>query len=180
MEEAVNTKDRAHKKEQRKPVKGSERKGGKKRSKGVSELIQKEMQSITQNLNQMESNFAKKIEGLEKKQRRMRTESKQKARAAKKRSSAKHKTPPERTLFLDPVTQKLFAPQIGRGIAQTPSSVMHTPLGNGGFLEMEERLRKTLHGEMNGMMDRKMRAQEIELKKCFDVKLQKFAKKCEK
>lgn len=183
MEEAVNNKGTGDVRDKRRLKRCSGQKSKKKKTKQVSDLIQREMQTINQNLNKMETKFVKKIQNLEKKQKRLRTESKQKTKASKKRNTHKLSTKIDPTLFLDPITQKLFTPQITRKQCQTPiSSMMQVSYGNmnGGFFEMEEKLRKSLQGEIIGIMDRKLMEKEGDLRKEFDGKMQRFMKKCEK
>jgi hypothetical protein len=144
----------------------------------LSEILQKEMQNINKNLNKMETKFVKKIEILEKKQKKIGNASNKIRRSVKKKSKPKGKIG---MINNDTIDKKVFLmnPMEMNIEKSALTSRMLTPMSENPMY-LEEKIMKKIMLKVENIIDKRVSEQCFLEQERYQENILKMSKNLEK
>lgn len=150
----------------------------------LPKMLKKEMQSIQENLSKMETKFARKIEGLEKKRQIRRSAAKKKKQS--KGSKQRRKGSAQRTLG-ECQTRELFLTSPGQFDSQklspatrllpfTPFPASQIPLQE----SVTRGVTKKVMDQVETLVERRFRENAAQMREAMEINTQKIVRKLEK
>ena len=158
--------------------KGSPKRKKKKGTKGLPEELKREMQNINQNLTQMESKFVKKIEVLEKRQRRLKTASK--AKGSKKSGKGEGRETLKNGTQKSKTRKVALLQNLGLREERLSSEREKLPPRLPFPFFVDQKVRENFLEEVEVMVEKKMDLREKSIQNANEEKLKKIVKGIEK